>query len=95
MVMSLIVRLAVTFGLAWFIFPDAGVLYDGWLGAWFFGVMHGGLAPANWVIQHFVPGHAFRADTCSTAYTVWWWFGIVTGVLNTLTSLAKDAKKSE
>lgn len=44
---------------------------------WFMGMIHGSLAPFNWVISWFSDAWFVKAPLHTTAYNVFWWIFLV------------------
>lgn len=48
---------------------------------WFMGIIHGALAPFNWVISWFNDFWFVKAPLHTTAYNVFWWISLVLTVI--------------
>jgi hypothetical protein len=92
---GLVVGFGISLIFAWFIFPDAGVRYDGWFGAVWYGTIHGGLFVPNWILGLIYEGHGFKADNASVAYAIWWWIAAVSAILRYLSSVLKVISNEE
>ena len=44
---------------------------------WFMGIVHGYLAPYNWVISWFSDSWLVKAPIHTTAYNVFWWIALI------------------
>jgi len=45
---------------------------------WFAGGAHGCWAPAYWIMSWFSDSLLVKAPLHTTAYSVWWWIGVIT-----------------
>ena len=64
--------IVIMFVMAIFIYPDTNQEYSGF----WYGVLHGNLAPANWIISFFDESRLFKAISYNNWYNWFWWLGL-------------------
>ena len=63
---------------------------------WFAGGFHGVWAPAYWIMSWFSDNVLVKAPIHTTAYNIFWWVGVITGVwswFKMLLSIILNARK--
>ena len=68
--------LVIAFFIAVWFTIDAGYKYG-----WFAGGFHGAWVPFNWLRSLFDGAIHMKAPIHTSAYTVWWWIGMITNLV--------------
>ena len=61
---------------AWLLSIDPFKMYG-----WFMGIIHGALAPFNWILSWFCDIWFVKAPLHTTAYNVFWWISLVLTII--------------